>query len=151
ILRISKTVATQKILALAEAGLRLTLGQTTPDALRDLGFDFYGGSPFDPGFDQLLRSTEAGHQLSRALGAALADASALAGGANTYERSVADIAASGPDVVTFAIGNGTAGAPLDVTFTDAFGDRTVQESAGTLIPQSEVPGAVLLPLGSPAS
>ena len=40
--RIGKDVVTQKALALAEAGLRVTLGQPLTDAIRDLMPDFYG-------------------------------------------------------------------------------------------------------------
>src|SRR6185503_10106673 len=107
VLRIGSPAVTRKVLALAEAGLRTTLGQSVPDAVRDIAFDFYGGAPVDAGFDQLLRQTDAGLQFARAIGAALADAQALAGGIGPYERSVADIAASGPDFITFAVGLGS--------------------------------------------
>ena len=73
VVRTNRTVVTQKALALAEAGLRVSLGQQTIDALRDVAFDFWGGQPLDPGFDQLLRTTEAGRELRRAIGVALAD------------------------------------------------------------------------------
>src|SRR5262249_28109479 len=45
IIRTSKTGVTHKALALAEAGLRVNLGQPLGDAIRDFGLDFYGGSP----------------------------------------------------------------------------------------------------------
>jgi hypothetical protein len=60
----STTVVTQKALALAEAGLRNSLGEALPNALRDLGTDFFGGTTIDPGFDQVLRTTPAGQILS---------------------------------------------------------------------------------------
>ncbi len=65
VVRTSRTVVTQKALALAEAGLRQGLGQPAGDALRDLVTDFWGGSPLDPGFDQLLRQSDAGHDSRR--------------------------------------------------------------------------------------
>ena len=61
----------RKGLAVAEAGLRVELGQPLADALRDLLFDLHGRR-LDPGFDQVLRETTAGRDLDRALGATLA-------------------------------------------------------------------------------
>src|SRR5262249_57682025 len=58
--RITQQGVVQKALSVAEAGLRIDLGQPSSDALRDLLFDFYGGENVDPGFDQLLRETDAG-------------------------------------------------------------------------------------------
>jgi hypothetical protein len=76
VVRTSKTVVTQKALALAEAGLRQSLGQPPSDAMRDLATDFWGGSGsldslIDPGFDQLLRQSDAGQNLATVLGAHL--------------------------------------------------------------------------------
>jgi uncharacterized repeat protein (TIGR01451 family) len=151
VLRVTKTVVTRKALALAEAGLRVTLGESVTDALRNLVFDFYGGDAVDPAFDQLLRQTEAGHDLARLAGAALAPASVAAGGAIAYEQAVADIAASGPRFFTFGIASGGGGPPVDVTLIDAAGRQTVQESGALPIPTSNVVGAVMLPLGSPGA
>src|SRR5207247_3416525 len=53
VIRTTKEVVTQKALALAEAGLRMNLGQPATDALRDLLLDFYGGSNGADGFDPL--------------------------------------------------------------------------------------------------
>src|SRR6185436_5787211 len=49
VIRTSKTVVTEKALALAEAGLRQALGQPLDAALRDLATDFWGGATLDPG------------------------------------------------------------------------------------------------------
>jgi hypothetical protein len=149
--RTSRNVVTQKALALAEAGLRVNLGQKAEEAVRDLVFDFYGGSPLDPGFDQLLRETEAGRDLSRALGARLADAAAAAGGALDYERAVAQLAASGPDFISFAVAGVAGGAPPVVSLSDSQGRRSSTDAAPSLFNNGQVPGATLVPLGGAAA
>ncbi|MGE0454288.1 MAG: carboxypeptidase regulatory-like domain-containing protein [Vicinamibacteria bacterium] len=142
--RTSRTVVTERALALAEAGLRTTLGQAPWGAVRDLVLDWYGASPLDPGFDQLLRLTDAGHALALACGAALEPAVAAHGGPIPFEGALAGVAASGPDLITFAIG-GAAGA-VDATIVDGAGNRS---DAGRTAdrPASAVPGAVWLPIG----
>src|SRR5258707_12355116 len=87
----SRTVVTQKALALAESGLRQSLGETLPNALRDLAPDFWGGSPVDAGFDQVLRTTPAGQNFAKVLGAHLAQPATQAGGASPYELQVAQV------------------------------------------------------------
>lgn len=152
ITRTSKNVVTQKALALAEAGLRVNLGQQSEDAVRDLVFDFYGGLPLDPGFDQLLRQTEAGKDLSRALGVRLANAATGAGNPLDYERAVAQLAASGADFISFAVASGTNGAPLSITLTDGQGRRSATGvAASSIYDNGQVPGATLIPLGSDAA
>lgn len=149
--RTSRNVVTQKALALAEAGLRVNLGQKAEEAVRDLVFDFYGGSPLDPGFDQLLRETEAGRDLSRALGARLADAATGAGGPLAYERAVAQLAASGPDFISFAVASGANGAPLGVALSDSQGRRSSTDASSSIFNNGQVPGATLVPLGGNAA
>lgn len=140
--RVSRTVAAQKALALAEAGLRVSLRQDTVaaqrDAVRDLVFDFFGASPLDPGFDQLLRETDAGRELAATLGAALVGAVQNAGGPLAFEREMADVAAAGPDFISFSANAGTA---LTLELSDGF-KTTRSDLAGS------VPGVVMLPIGS---
>lgn len=144
--RTTATVVRRKALALAEAGLRIQLGQAVPAAVRDLVFDFYGGSPLDPGFDQALRETEAGRDLARSLGLQL-DAAA-AGGPAAYERQVSQVALSAGDFLAFSVRGDV---PIEVVLTDAAGRRTRSHRAPNEVGQSEIPGAVVLPLGAPAS
>jgi hypothetical protein len=146
VLRTTKSAVTLKALAFAETGLRVQLGQDPKAAIRDLVLDFYGGDPIDPGFDQLLRTTEAGRDFARALGVELADAAA--GGATAYERELARIAASGPDFVSFAV---TGDGPLDVTLTDTLGRRLVSGRGPLGVPEAAIPGGVIVPLGEPAT
>ncbi|HKC10849.1 MAG TPA: hypothetical protein VKI41_02200, partial [Vicinamibacteria bacterium] len=147
--RTSKTVVFQKGLALAEAGLRVDLGENLSDALRDIGFDFYGGPSFDPGFDQLLRQTNAGRSLALALGNELSGAMIAAGGPLAYERSVAQLEASGSDFISFGVGSGGGGALVDVALMDGAGRQSLSGSTQD-VPRSDVPGGVIIPLGPPA-
>ena len=147
VIRTSKTVVTQKALALAEAGLRVGLGQPVSDAVRDLLNDFYGGVPLDPGFDQLLRSTNSGRGFERAVGAALAQPVSDAGGVLNYQQQMSQIYASGRDFVSFALANGSSAAPVDFTLTDGAGNNvgnigSVSDLSGG------VPGFAQAPLGN---
>jgi len=142
----TRTVVTQKALALAEAGLRQSLGEPLPNAIRDLATDFFGGTTVDPGFDQVLRTTPAGQNFTAVLGANLATASTQAGGAISYEQQLANIEASGPNFLTFAIGNGTGAAPVSVTLTDGAGNQLASGAPG-----STIVSGVLFPLGTTAS
>ena len=116
--RIRKNVVIEKALAFAEGGLRIELGEASSDALRGLVFDFYGGAPpsgVDAGFDQLLRTTNAGRALTNVIAAELEPAVAVAGGLLPYERETARLAASGDDFISFAVegaGVETSGATL---------------------------------------
>ncbi len=146
--RVDRSVATEKALALAEAGLRVSFGQASSAAVRDLAFDFYGGKTLDPGFDQLLRETQAGHDLARAIGFELRQAMHDAGGTFAYGASIDRVAASGPDYLRIGIGSGVGAAPVSVAVKDAAGRRTAGPELPGAIPESKIPGAVWLPLGS---
>ena len=150
VIRISRAVTTQKTLALAEAGLRATLGQASSDAVRDLVFDFYGGAAgaLDPGFDQLLRETEAGRAFAQAAGGALASAAQTAGSAVGLGRQLDHVAISGPDYVRFAIASGTSAAPVSAVLVDGAGRRCTAGSAVSDTTACTIPGAVWLPLSS---
>ncbi len=144
VLATSEATVVTKALALAEAGLRVTLGQSQGEALRDLLFDFWG-APVERGFDQLLRTTEAGSDLARVLGLHLAPAVSAAGGALDYADALSEVAASGPDFVAFAVDTGAARL-ADVALIDALG-RVTSVPAEAWLPSSDVPAALLAPLG----
>ncbi len=149
--RTSKQVVTQKALALAEAGLRVQLGQPLDAALRDVLLDLWGGAALeqtprraevDAGFDQLLRTTTAGRDLAHALGAALAGA----GDVTVLERDLADVAGAGPDAVTFAVEGGGAGLPVNVAFRDYGGLSTTADFGGDSQGTWEMPGGMAVAL-----
>ena len=149
--RTSKQVVTQKALALAEAGLRVQLGQPLEAALRDVLLDFWGGTApeeaptraeIDPGFDQLLRTTTAGRELAHALGAALAGA----GDVTELERDLADVAGAGPDAITFAVDGGGGGLPVNVAFRDYGGLSTTADFGGDSQGNWDMPGGLAVAL-----
>ena len=115
--RIRTNVVIEKALLLAEAGLRAELGEPHDSAVRGLLFDFYGGSPLDQGFDQLLRTMSAGQAFRNALALELEDSMAASGGATGYERESALVAASGNDFVSFAVDS----TGVELTLTDGSG------------------------------
>jgi len=133
IIRTTRAVVTQKSLMLAEAGLRQSLGEPLPNALRDLGTDFFSGSPVDPGFDQVLRTTEAGQNFTRVLGSNLAQPMTQAGGVLPYEQQLAEIEASGPNFLTFAVGSGTGAAPVSISLTDGSGKQLTNGATGGIL------------------
>lgn len=141
---ISPPAVVKKALALAEAGLRTSFGQPKNDAVRDVLLDFYGGQDgVDEGFDQLLRETAAGRDFADALGLQLAQAagSDLLG----YEEGVAELAASGPDFVSFAVEMGQS-RKADVALIDAAG-RSTSLTADGGSRTSQVPSSALVPVG----
>lgn len=144
VIRISRAVVTGKALALAEAGLRQSLGQSVSDVLKDIAFDFWGGSPVDPGFDQLLRTSDAGYALAQALGASLADLMIQSGGALNYQQQLSQVAVSGPDFILFTAANGASAAPVSIALTDGAG-----KSVSSSLPGGTLPGGVIFPLGAP--
>jgi hypothetical protein len=144
----STTVVTQKALALAEAGLRQTLGESLDNAVRDLVPDFWGGTPVDPGFNQVLQTTPAGQAFIAALGAYLAQPMQSLGGPLPYESQLTELEASGPNFLAFAVGNGNNGngaslLPVIVSLTDSLGNQL-----STNTPGGSIPGGVLLTLSS---
>lgn len=148
--RMTRGTVEQKALALAEAGLRVTLREPAEQeaalgaALRDLALDFWGGEPVDPGFDRLLRKSEAGRAFADALGSALGPVADAAGGAAAFERALAEVAVSGPDFLSLSV----VGA-ADVALTDSLGRQALFERTPAGARTNDVPGAVLLPLGPP--
>jgi hypothetical protein len=139
-------VVTQKALELSEAGLRQTLGEPQANALRDLAPDWWGGSPVDPGFNQVLQTTPAGQNFITVLGADLAQPMIQAGGPLPYELLLSQLEASGPNFLAFAVGNGTSAAPVAVSLTDGSGNQL-----STNTPGGSIPGGVMLALDSSGS
>jgi hypothetical protein len=98
VLRTSKSVVVAKALALAEAGLRIGLGQDAAGSLEALDYDFFAGSPRDLGFDQLLHDTDAGQALREVFGGpAPTEEPVTAGGPRLVAASVI-----GPEVLAGA-------------------------------------------------
>jgi hypothetical protein len=141
----STTIVTKKAQALAEAGLRQTLQEPPANVLRDLAPDFWGGSPVDPGFNQVLQTTPAGQNFSSVLGADLANYMLQAGGPLPYEQSLSQVLVSGSNFLAFAVGSGNSAAPVSVSLTDNSGNQL-----STTAPGGSISGGVILALSSSA-
>jgi len=74
--RIGRVLVDQRAQQLTEAGLRIRIGDTPVTSVGDVMLDWLGNSPhplpggegtgFDPGFDEVMRETDAGHDLETA-------------------------------------------------------------------------------------
>jgi hypothetical protein len=116
--RTGRSVVERRALQLAESGLRVRIGEETRTSLLELWLDWAGnGCPegaaacqgFDPGFDEILRVTDAGHDLESALAeeivagcqapggacASILDAHDLLGAAESYRGAFASVLATG--------------------------------------------------------
>lgn len=60
--KLTTQVVEQRVIELAEAGQRLRYDDDPRRVLIDLALDWQGGRRFDPGFDQILRVTDAGRE-----------------------------------------------------------------------------------------
>ncbi len=79
-------------LELAEAGQRLQFGDTLARAMQDLLLDWLGSRQFDAGFDQLLRTTDAGRAFLDEIGTVLGPsfaANALSAQESLVEQALA--------------------------------------------------------------
>jgi hypothetical protein len=94
VLAVSKSIITRRVLELAEAGQRLTYGDSTNRVLADLLLDWQGGRSFSDGFDQIIRITDAGQAFRETLVAEQEKADSLDGTARLGERA-ADLAGRG--------------------------------------------------------
>src|SRR6185437_3044062 len=67
IINIPKSIVTERVLELAQAGQRLRYGDSTNRVLADLLFDWQSGRISNDGFDQILRVTDAGREFRNAI------------------------------------------------------------------------------------
>src|SRR5581483_8916541 len=91
VLNVPKSIITQRVLELAEAGQRLSYGDSTNRVLADLLLDWQGGRSFNDGFDQALRVTDAGRDFRNVLIADQEKADAFDATGRLVERA-ADLA-----------------------------------------------------------
>lgn len=64
---VTKSLVTRRVLELAEAGQRIRYRDGTNKVLVDLLLDWQGGRNFNPGFDQIIRETDAGREFREVL------------------------------------------------------------------------------------
>lgn len=123
---------------LAEAGQRVQFGEPVEGVLRDLALDWLGNGGLDEGFDQLVRTTEAGAafraELARAIGGALAGAGALDG-----QRAFAQATVSRDAHLSAIVGTPAGAAPVALRVSTLGGDT---DGAGSAVPTSGFFGLV---------
>jgi hypothetical protein len=105
---------------LAEISLLPDFGLPLTRALHELALDWLGNGDPDPGFEQLLRTTEAGDQWTDALGAALAADLGPVTVLDIQRDLAATVAYRAPHI-SAAIGDGAATAPARLRLGDPFG------------------------------
>ncbi len=148
--RIARSLVEQRAGQLTEAGLRIRIGEETLTSIGDLMLDWLGNGAgvgtnastnmdHDPGFDEIMRTTRAGHDLETACAGVIQDA--RDGTAATLIDYQAELAAAEQYRPTFvsvaASGDG------QVALIDDHGRRTAVESRQASIAR-DIPGAVLL-------
>ncbi len=94
VLALGKSVVRQRVLEVAEAGQRLRYGDSVERVLLDWALDWQGARRASPGFDQILRETDAGRLYREALAAALEAATGQGAAAALLDRA-ADLAGRG--------------------------------------------------------
>jgi len=134
VVRTSKAVVVAKALALAEAGLRIGLGQDVAGSMEALDYDFFTGAPRDPGFDQLLHDTEAGQALRQIFGGhAPMDEPVSAGGPRLVAASII-----GPEVLA---GAGPFGLHAVLVFDRILDGPSAAVATRYLVPSNQIRSA----------
>ncbi len=106
VLPVAKSILTTRALELAEAGQRLSYGESLSRVLADLMLDWQGGRSFNAGFDQILRETDAGREWRDALTAAIESADGL-DAVGRMEFQAPDLAGRGEAFVMAATTEGS--------------------------------------------
>ncbi len=129
-------------LELAEAGQRVLFGDTVETVVRDLHVDWLGARVFDTGFDQLMRTTDAGRaflvEVANILGPGFASDPFSAQGALVQQA----LARSVPITGVARTGNGLVTPELSITFDDG---------EGSALAVGDLPRAAILPMPSPSA
>jgi hypothetical protein len=137
--RVSKQVVLDRATEVAEAGFRVQLQEPLDLALESLLFSW--SQEADPGFEQIVRQTEAGKRLLESLGQALDPEGSIV----DFQREVSLDWSGLSSHILLGVGNGSGGADLDWSLTDAGGRTLDPDGSGTL------PNAVFVPLSDPAA
>lgn len=133
-------------LELALAGERVQFGEPLERVVQDLLLDWLGGSTFDAGFDQLMRTTDAGASFMQAVTDVL-DSTVDPAGALTFQQGFAEIGAARSAAHVSAIATGPPGSDAArLTVTRADGTTVMAGGPGS----TTMPGAGALGLSDGA-
>jgi len=140
VLFVKRQTVIDRGLELAQAGERVQFGESPGRVAQDLLLDWSGNTVLDAGFDQILRTTEAGAAFLAELAAILGPVS-LEGGVLTGQQIFARGAAARARPHVSAVASGGT-APPALTITRADGTAVSRGAPGTVT----MPGAALLPI-----
>ncbi|MBI3860214.1 MAG: carboxypeptidase regulatory-like domain-containing protein, partial [Thaumarchaeota archaeon] len=129
-------------LELGEAGQRVEFGEPLPRVLQDLLLDWLGARNADAGFDQLLRTTEAGENFLLEVGAILKQA-VMSSSVLDFQRDFAQAVAARSPHLSAITGLSNGAAPVTVEILDALGRVTAESGPGSA---ATLPYAGLSPL-----
>ena len=114
---------------LAEAGERVKFGEPLTRVIEDLLLDWLGNAAFDAGFDQIMRTTDAGAEFFRQIADIVAPQAAGAS-ALAYQQQFAQATVSRSAHLS-AIASGPSGSPTpSLTIARAAGVHTPDDEAG---------------------
>jgi hypothetical protein len=133
ILGVSRSFITAKALELAEAGQRVRYLDPLASVLPDLLLDWQGGRASSPGFDQIMRTTEAGDAFRAALFTAIegADVPAPATAVDRLAARAADFAGrSEPWFIAASDANDFAIRAVTGDQVASFDDSTLEQALG---------------------
>ncbi|MFI5398533.1 MAG: carboxypeptidase regulatory-like domain-containing protein, partial [Candidatus Binatia bacterium] len=156
--RISRTLVDQRAQQLTEAGLRIRIGDVPVTSVGDVMLDWLGNSPhanplpggegsgYDPGFDEVMRRTSAGHDLETAWAGVIrgAQAGTPAATAIDYQSAFAAAEQYRPSFVSVAAAGNASISIVDDRGRATAGAAGAQHAAPL---QRDIPGSALLTLG----
>ncbi|TAK03476.1 MAG: hypothetical protein EPO39_11995, partial [Candidatus Manganitrophaceae bacterium] len=133
--RISRATVDARAIDLAEAGLRLSLGEPLVTSVEDLLFDFIGSDVANAPFDQLRRFSDLAKDFHASAGGLLWDEFAQLGTIDFQKKLAERTLPRGPQISVIA-GSGVNGAPVKMEIVDAQGGKVSAAESG--IPYAEM-------------
>jgi hypothetical protein len=152
--RIGRDVVEQRAGQLTEAGLRIRIGDTPVTSIGDLMLDWLGnggpqagtpappGSGFDAGFDEIMRTSDAGHDLENAWAGVITADCGLRNadcGVVGLQQQFAHAEQYRPTFVSVAASNGAT-----ISIADDQGRRSAGVDSQQSMVERDIPGTVIL-------
>ena len=144
VLGLSRATVEARGVELAEAGQRVRLGEPLARVVADLLLDWLGNRYQDEGFDQLLRTTEAGAQFMQEIGR-IVDAAVRQDGLLDAQRALAQATVHRDPYLLVAAGSGTGPGPVRLALSARTRDYVGVNLAGLV---RQLPYGDVVPLQS---
>src|SRR5262249_22332743 len=129
----SPQTITNRGIELAEAGQRMQFGESLEQTVLELLFDWSGSRSQDAGFDQLLRSTNAGVAFLAEVGKILESDVLARGGVLEYQRALAEASAYRSPFLSIVAGAAGAPSPVTLSISDP-ADLVAGSTASSTLP-----------------